>query len=166
MAENRPKFEVSHINIRQSISILIIRIIVLEIITVSLLILSCGLFACLVTPFFYQVTTIIFSLFKITIVIYMILQWLTEYHEITHDMIIHRRGIIFIKQIKFPFEYVREVDYEQSYLGKILNYGSINLFNWQTKQFHTMYMIHNPKRYLAIIKKLIPKTEEHRQVVR
>lgn len=164
--DNKKSFEVAHINIRQSISILIIRIIVLEVIMTSLLLFSCGVFVCQINPLFFQLSIIAFAILKIALVVYLILQWLTEYYEIMPEYIVHRRGIIFIKETRHPLEYVREVGFDQSFLGKLLNYGTIRIFNWQTKKFHTMYLIHNPKRYFTIINKLIPDTEKYKKFIR
>ncbi len=158
--------EVSHFNVRQSISILIIRLIVLELVITTIFLFSCGVLICQINPIIHQGSTIIFSIIKLVLVIYLILLWLTEYYEIKSDMIIHRRGIFFIKETRHPFEYIREVDFEQSLLGRLLNYGTISIFNWQTKKFHHLYMIHNPTRYYSIITKLVPNSERYKKFIR
>lgn len=159
-------FDVTHINIRQSISVLIIRVILIEVVSTVLYISSCFLFACSISHSFFNITAVGFSVSKLILVVYLIYQWLTEYYEIRPDMVVHRKGFFFQKEEKCPLKYVREIEFEQSLAGRILNYGTINLFDWQTEHKHDLYMIHNPRKYLSLLNRLVPDTEQYQKHIR
>ncbi|MCR4263154.1 MAG: PH domain-containing protein [Candidatus Roizmanbacteria bacterium] len=165
---------VTHLNIRQSISFLLIRLIVLEIIfaacfiffltTVSMTHLS-EFFSNGIGRFNMYIF-ITFILAKILLSFYVVLEWLNEYYELTHTSVYHRRGVFFKREEKVPLSIIWQVELSQGIVGKLLNYGSINLFDQRFNKHISLYLIHNPLRYYRILEDLIPNLEERRETIR
>ena len=101
------KIVVSHVTIRQSISFLIFRLIVLEIISSALIILfystlvPTGIVENLFGGSYGAYNTLLFILFvigKTFFMTFIIVVWLNEYYEITPKEVIHKSGLFFRKE--------------------------------------------------------------------
>ena len=115
----------------------------------------------------FSLYVFIFLVFvKIVLSIYIVLEWLNEYYEVTPAMIYHRRGVVFKKEEKVPLTIIWQVELSQGVLGKLLNYGTINLFDQRFNKHMNLYLIHNPIRYYKILEELIPRLEERRDTIR
>ncbi len=171
---NEETIQVTHINIRLSISILLLKLILLEIIAAVLIIIfHASLYEfdgerlaemgikIFNIPFF-----LVLVLLKILLTVIVILQWLNEYYEITKTIIYHRKGLIFKTEEKYFLEKIALVEVKQSLLGKILNFGTISLYDEKGNKYEELYLIHNPLRYAKVIEDLLPKAEIRKQIVR
>ncbi len=163
---------VSHVTVRLSISFLLLKLVVLDILTTICFILYYSIFLipskvsenfafAQLIPFI-----ILLMLIKISLTIFVIMQWLFEYYEITPKMVIYKKGIIIKKTEKYKVEHLGLVKIEQSFLGKLLNYGTINLHNWMQGKDQTMFLIHNPMKYMHILETLLPTTDQERKIIR
>jgi membrane protein YdbS with pleckstrin-like domain len=171
-SEKNGKIYVTHINIRQSIFFLMLKLILLDLIAlfvtvtyfssaankflpevINKLILSYDL------PFFLALVFLKFSL-----TIYVVMRWITEYYEIWPHALMYSSGIIWRNQEKHPFSQMRSVKIEQGFLGKIFGFGTIYLYNWYLEKNTALYLIHNPVKYYHIIEGLIPKSENDREI--
>lgn len=166
-AEGR-KILVSHFNIRQSISILLIKLVLVDLISAVffILIFSSGLPLYLIdavgdVQFFGFLALVIF---KVGFTIFLVLQWLNEYWEITPEKVVHRKGIIYKSERTLSLEWVREVKVSQGFLGELCNFGTINIFDMRLQRNMDMYMVHNPRRYLKILESVIPDLEEEKDI--
>lgn len=167
------KIWVSHINVRQSIWLLLFRIIIFEIIIDILFLLSYP-FICLNLHFspIVDIFSAPFGLFilftgsKFFLVVFISLQWINEYFEITSDRIIHWRGIVFRQERTYDFNNITDIGIEQSFLGKLFKFGSIRLYDWYLRKYDYMYFIHNPLRFYHILKQLIPESDEEKKTLR
>lgn len=166
------KIYVTHINIRQSIFFLVLKLIVLDVIValvavlyfssasskfvpevINRLVLSYNL------PFF-----LILVFLKIALTIHIVMRWITEYYEIWPHALMYWSGIIWRNHEKHPFSQMRSVKIEQGFLGKIFGFGTIRLYNWYLKTSTSLYLIHNPVKYFNIIESLLPKSENDREI--
>lgn len=166
------KIYVAHINIRQSIFFLMLKLIALDAIAtfiavlyfssvssnfipeiVNNLILSYNL------PFFLALVIL-----KIALNIYIAMEWINEYYEIWPNMIVHKSGFIVKHEERHPLSHIRSLKVEQGALGKTFGYGSITIYDWYLEKETSLYLIHNPIKYYNIIEALIPKTEEEKQI--
>ncbi|MGE5041495.1 MAG: PH domain-containing protein [Candidatus Levyibacteriota bacterium] len=157
----------THLNIRQSISILLAKLIFIDILA-----------AVIVTAVYFgivtggnwlnynEANTILFlstflgtGLLKIIADAAIILLWLNEYYEITPDYIIHKKGIIFRKTEQYRISNVRMMDVADTFFGELLNYGTVTLFDIRLEKYLDMFMIHNPDRYAKVLKQLRPEIE-------
>jgi hypothetical protein len=171
---NHQKITLTHINIRQSIIIMISKLILNDILLAFLVI---GFYFVLV-----QGDTIIrdvsrnsalflwvfvgFGVLKVGMNIYVIHQWLNEYYEITPEAIIHKRGLIFRKTEKYNLDKVRRIRIEDTLLGEIFNFATISFYDIRLNKFLDLYLIHNPDRYANILRVLKPELEIQTDKVR
>ncbi len=165
---------VSHITIRQSISFLLIRLVVLEVVSVLGLILSLVFFfnpqiqdrlgdliLYVNIPFFCFVIIL-----KTIVMLMVIIRWLNEYYEITPKYVIHKRGFFFKKEERYTLVHLGKVRLEQGLLGRLLNYGNVKVFNWALEKEITLYLVHNPTKAVKVLKDLLPETDEEKETIR
>lgn len=168
------KIFVTHLTVRQSISLLIIKLILIDIIAAVIFF---GFFSALfntnisnvlnINPNTYNtVMFLTLVLGKISLTIYAVIEWLNEYYEITPNFITHKQGIIFRQVTKHDIPYIRSVKINHSLLGSLLNYGTISLIDIRRKKDIKLYLIHNPLKYLHILEDLIPDIEEEKEFFR
>lgn len=168
------QIHVSHITIRQSISFLLLRLVVLEIVSILGLIFSLifffnpdvqnqlgGWILYVNIPYFVGIV-----LLKTFVMLFIILQWLEEYYEINPKYIIHRKGFIFKKEEKYLLSHLGKVKLEQGVMGRILNYGNVKVFNWALEKDVTLYIIHNPTKAIRVLEELLPESDEEKETIR
>lgn len=99
------------------------------------------------------------------VTIMVVLKWMCEYYELYPDCVIHRKGIIFQTKERHPLRDMSSCALEQGLFGRLLNYGSINLYDMYNMKHITMCAVHNPSRYFKIITSLIPSAATGRRTV-
>lgn len=109
---------------------------------------------------------ILLAFFKIGLNIYVILLWLNDYYELTTEVVNHRHGIFWQKEDSFKVTHIKSFGIRQGVFGKLFNYGSLHCYDWFLKEEYTMYLIHNPKKYLRILEDLLPFADEDREMIR
>ena len=161
------KITVTNVNIRQSIAVLLARIILTDIVMAALVIFayytlisasSLVNYNSANTPLFLGLFVVI-GFFKILINCYIILQWLNEYYEITPEFIIHKQGIIFKKIEKYRIDNIREIDINDNLIGEIFNFATITILDIRRNKDLDMFLVHNADRYVKILKQLRPNIE-------
>lgn len=170
--EKGGKIYVTHINIRQSIFFLLLKLIFLDLMFTILVIFHFSLISNEAIsgtigdlmqssnlPFL-----IALAFLKVTLSIYVVILWINEYYEIWPNLIMHRSGIFLRKAERHPFAQMRSVRVEQGFFGKIFGFGTIYFYNWYLKTNTCMYLIHNPIKYFHIIEELIPKSEKEKEI--
>lgn len=170
---NDGKIVVSHVNIRQSIYLLLLKLILIDVFAAVCIL---AFFSSLVLPLSTEIkigivssNTFYFSLLvlaKMGATLFVVLQWLNEYYEITPFKIIYRKGIIWSKEIIYKIEHIESVSLKQGVVGKLLNYGTIEFYDWRTKSYVSFYLIHNPVKYMNILESLVPGADEQKEIIR
>lgn len=164
---NEKHITLTYLNIRQSIAILLAKLVFSDVI-----------FAIIITVFYFALiqggtvtefaasNIVVFlvafglvGILKILIAIYVVLQWLNEYYEITPEYIVHKHGIIFKKQEHYRLDHVRGMDVQDVFIGELFNFATITLFDIRLKKYLDMYLIHNARRYAKVLKQLRPDIE-------
>jgi len=165
---------VTHITVRQSITLLLFKLIIIELLAAGALILfHTTLFT---TDIESQLPSGI-SLFNIpvflTLVViktfitfFVIFQWLEESYEITPKEIIHNRGFFFKHVERHSFNHLVSLRVYQGIFGKLFNYGTLTLFNWAKNREVSLYLIHNPMKYMHILERLLPEPDEEKNILR
>lgn len=156
------KIEVTHVNIRQSISLLALKLIILDLLSAFFMLSFCVPIKCFNGPlfdfdFFIFVAAV---LVKTCLTFYTVFQWVNNYYEIDPETISHHSGFIYEKKEKYYIKHIREIGVDQGLFGKLLNFGTIELYNWDLKRYQYLYLIHNPMKYHHIIKQLRPNVDE------
>lgn len=165
MAEN--KITLTYLNIRQSIVILIVKLITIDVILACVviggyfLVLRSGQLLINIegATFFFLGFFILAGIFKIILSCYVVLLWLNEYYEITPEFVVHKKGLIFKKQEYYRIDHVRRIDVEDSFLGEIFNFATIILYDIRLNRYLDMYLIHNARRYAKVFQQLRPNIE-------
>ncbi len=158
------KLTLNHLNIRQSVFILLVRIVGADVLF-SLLFL--GLFAVLVAGGAPEITgvvmtTVVFIVMgtiKLSIITSTVIQWLYEYYELNPEYLIHKRGFFYKKQEKYKMSNVRAIKLSEGILGEIFDFGTITVYDIRMQKYLDLYWVHNPNRYLKIFADLKPDIE-------
>lgn len=164
----------THLNIRQSISILLGKLIFLDIVAAILVI---AVYFGVVTGgdflnFSYQNTylflglLILIGIIKLILDSYAILEWLNEYYEITPEYIISKKGIIIRHEERHRIDNIRDLDISRSLLGNLFNFGTITIFDDRMHKDLDMNYIHNPLRYVEVLKRVNPNIEKKEDKLR
>lgn len=158
------KIYVPNINVRQSIFVLLLKIIAIEIIvSIAEIIFQ--------TTFIFSTGTnvtlvVLLIIAKIVLAIYVIAQWFNEYYLITQKEIIHKKGLFFKDEDRYVLSHIGRIEVDQNILGKIFNYGTVKLFNWIQEKEYRLYLIHDPIKYHNILKGLLPKADAEKKIFR
>jgi len=165
---------VSHVNVRVSIVFLLLKLVLLDILAAFFVILffSALSFAQLpseVRLFIFSQYTIYFILlavFKVAMTIFLVIQWLNEYYEITSTRIHYRRGIIWRREDVYEFMNIRSIGLKQSIFGKIFSFGTLYFYSRSTYKYYYLNDIHNPLRYLNVLHSLLPDVDIEKDLIR
>jgi hypothetical protein len=166
------KIYVTHINIRQSIFFLVLKLFFLDVMSVIVAIFYFSSVSSKFIPEIFSNTILSYNslfflvlvLLKIALTIYVVMRWITEYYEIWPNLITHDSGFFLRKVERHPFAQMRSVKVEQGFFGKIFGFGTIYLYNWYLKTNTSLYLIHNPMKYFHIIENLLPKSEKEKEI--
>ena len=168
------KICVDHVNVRISIAFLVLKLIFADLLTTVVLILlysavfQTGLQRWLpnLGPSTGLMAIIVLTIIESVLTIYVVLEWVSEYYEISPHDITHKRGVIFKKVDRYGIQNIKQVVVEQGVLGKMFRYGTLNLFDWRLSKCAELYAVHNPMRYMKILEGLLPNVDEHKATVR
>lgn len=167
MAEEK-HLTLTYLNIRQSIAILISKLVLIDFILAGIII-SFYYFLVLSDQYttsglsrnviIFLIAFGIVGVFKTILTAYVVLRWLNEYYEITPEYIVHKHGLIFKKQEQYRIDHIRRIIVQDSFLGGLLNYGTITLYDLRLNKTLDLYLIHNARRYAKVLKALLPELE-------
>ena len=161
------KITLTHLNIRQSIAILVVKLVVVDII---LSIIVVGIYFLIIqgeqfiqgasrSPVVFLILFGTIGFIKIFITVFIVLQWLTEYYEITPEAIVHKRGILSKKTESYALNKVRAMTIQDTFIGEMCNFATLTLYDVRLNKYLDMYLIHNPARYAKVLKLLRPNLE-------
>lgn len=161
------RLTVTYLNIRQSIAILISKLVLIDLILAVIII---SFYFLLVEGDQYiaglsgnaVIFLVAFSLAGISktfLTAYVVLKWLNEYYEVTPEYIVYKHGLIFKKQEHYRLDHVRRMEIQDSFLGEMFNFGTITLFDIRFNKYLDLYLIHNARRYAKVLKQLLPDLE-------
>lgn len=158
------KRKIGKLIIRESIVLIIIRLIVAEgIFGLSFFlfnILSFYLSSYINTTYLssaYFILLIGGLLFNLGIVILIALKWKSEYAEISQAGVIKHSGILNRKEQTYACNFVEGAKLDQSFLGVLFNYGTIELYDPAQKEQVYLSNISNPKKYSKLIQSVTAK---------
>lgn len=164
---------VSHVTIRQSIFFLLLKLIILEVFAGASIIAFNTFFNISNIPAFnapfglFNIPVFILLVIgKTLLTIFIVIQWVNEYYEITPTEVHHRKGLIFQKQERYTLAHLGRLSVEQGIFGRIFNFGSIKLYDWVLEKDATLYLVHNPMKYQAILKNIIKDVDEDKTVLK
>ncbi len=171
------KIVVSHVNVRQSIVFLISKLIALDIIATAI---ALVFFSPLLVPLSIEVKLQIVSyniwyfglliLAKVILTLFVVLQWLNDYYEISPAKIFHRKGIVWRKEdtydISLKSTKITTIGIQQGLIGRIFNYGTLFFYDRGVYKYYYLHYIHNPLRYLEVLHHLLPNADVEKELIR
>lgn len=95
------------------------------------------------------------NLLEVVFIVYLILSWANNMYLITKKHLIRKKGIFGSQEDIFHFENIRSISINQSFLGKLFNYGAITLKTSASGGDQgdiTLSEIENPQKYEEILK--------------
>lgn len=163
-----------HVNVRQSIFLLLIKLVTVEVITaVVIIVFHSAMFAIKdlqnsaapAIPFNIYIFLVLASL-KMLLTGYIILEWYDEYYEISTTDVGHRKGFFFKRHETVKLEHLTSVKLEQGIIGKLFNYGTIRVHDWFQNRDYFLYQIHDPRKYERVLVHLMPTADHSRKTIR
>lgn len=154
--------------IRKSFPLLILRIIMVELLLESIYLLwRIGIdfmpFAVDTRTFLHQFTTIIFiivTILQVFLLLAIVLKWSNDYYELQEDEVIKMSGIFSKNGKAFAYQNIQSITVQQSFLGRMLRYGTVYLYIPVLGQDIAFNEIPNPYAFIALIKKNMNKKTE------
>lgn len=166
----KTKIEMDYVTVRQSISMLLLRLIVAEILAAGGFVLSLLIVVRLVNEVdilsFGIPIFLVLVLTKIFLTVFIVLRWVEEYYKISSEEVVHKRGLIFKEENVNKISHLTSLEINQSFWGRVFNYGTIKMFNWATEKPVLLYLIHNPKKYAEILMEKIPEVDTDKKTLR
>lgn len=175
MINNNPdqsQISVTHIEIHQSVWLLLFRLMLLEVLAASLLLLWFRLanmpeFTTLALNLLFSAPLFLLLVgIKLLIMSSIVLQWLSNYYHLSLSEISHRKGLLIKQEEAHNLDHLSSLDFKQNFIGKLFNFGTLELYNWTLEKYFLLYDIHNPQKYYFILKKLIPAANHVRELPR
>lgn len=164
---------VNNIIVRQSIFFLILKLIIIELIAAlsaiifHIAVISTGPGLINAESGSFIIPLFVFLIVaKLSVMIFVIYRWLEEYYEITPEAIVYKKGFLFKNEVGNSIVHLGSLEVDQNIVGRLFNYGTLKLFNWTTEKDVTLYLIHNPMKYYAILKRLLPDVDREKHVIR
>ena len=108
----------------------------------------------------YFVAFFILSLIRVAIILIIALYWLTTQYIVTKGEIIFRRGIFNVTEKEYSIAHIQEVICNQSYIGRLLNYGTLEIYSPSIRERMFFYQIPDPKMYEKIINAYLVEAEK------
>ena len=96
-------------------------------------------------------------LINIGIVVLIASKWNSEYTEVSQEGIIKHNGILNRKEQAYACNFVEGAKLDQSFLGVLFNYGTIELYDPAQKEQVYLSNISSPKKYSKIIQSIVAK---------
>lgn len=169
----RDHINVPSIIIRQSISFLLLKLVTLELIAAVLFtLLHPVLFSQALANEFLYIKNLADWIFlsavivKLYLTVYVVLAWINNFYEITPLLVRHRSGIVWVHKEQLSLDDIQSITVDQGILGKILNFGTLSLYDWKWRKDEFLYSIHSPTKYVKIIEELLPNLDEERHIIR
>ena len=91
------------------------------------------------------------------VVSFIALKWVSEYTEISKEGAVKHSGILHRKEQTYAYNFVEGATLNQSFLGLLFNYGTIELYDPALKEQVYLLNITNPKKNIEKIQKLVSK---------
>lgn len=93
-------------------------------------------------------------LVETALIFFIFFRWHRESFHFKNDGIVHAKGILYRHRTTIPLEHIVSASYRQSPLGKLTNYGAVELTSSNTNAKIRLMNIPNPEEYVNLILKL------------
>lgn len=108
----------------------------------------------------YLMILLTLLIINIVIVFFIVLKWYFEYTELSREGLTRFSGIIHKKVKKYACNFVEIITLDQSFLGLIFNYGTLELYDPALKEQIYLTNITDPKKNSKTVEKIISKESD------
>lgn len=152
---------------RESIILLVFRLILIEVFF-GLLFFLFNILASFIDSYLttFNLFTLNFTilavalLINVSLVIFIALKWISEFTEVSKEGVTKHTGILNKKEQKFACSFVEAAKVEQSFIGLIFKYGTVELYDPALKEKVYLLNISNPKKQSERIQKIVAKQND------
>ena len=106
---------------------------------------------------------LIIILIQIILTIILVLKWIYSYYEIAENRITYHQGIIFLSEKSLYLHDVQEIKAKKGLIGRIFNYGNIELLGSNTNTLHSLNRITNPSKYIQFLETLVLEAKKDKK---
>lgn len=92
--------------------------------------------------------------------------WINEGISVDNDEITYKNGVFNSKVSTYPYANIQRVTVEQSVIGKMFNFGTINLYTPLLGQDLVFHEMPSPHELAAIIKQKLNKPDREQFLIR
>ncbi len=96
---------------------------------------------------------------EIILVFYIFFRWHREYYEIQSGQVVHANGLLHRRRTTIPLQQVTSVAYHRGPLGKIAQYGTVELRDHLSQSIAVLKHIPDPQDWIGLILKSKQQTE-------
>jgi len=98
-------------------------------------------------------TMVIFlvMVFQVILTLYLFLKWFSESYTLKEGYIIHRWGILLIRERRFKLDNVESITYVQSILGRIFQYGTIQIRYPSDERVEQLSAVAYPDQFVGMV---------------
>jgi len=102
----------------------------------------------------FQIAQAVFVLAsEVILVFYIFFRWHREYYEIQSGQVVHASGLLHRRRTTIPLQQVTSVAYHRGPLGKIAQYGTVELKDHQSQNIAALKHIPDPQDWIDLILK-------------
>lgn len=110
----------------------------------------------------YGIVYILFQVVNVITIILVILDWYNRTYTLQSHDIIFRAGVFKSLRKNYQYDNIEKVTLEQGLIGKMLNFGSVVIYNPLIKEDAYIRNIPDPEYYTNIIQGVVPKSADQR----
>ena len=115
--------------------------------------------------------SIIFFLILITVIqniilVYIVLSWVNDFYEIGSKEITHVTGIFSKTRRSYPYRDIQSITVHQGFMGRLLNYGEINLYIPTLGHDLHFREVASPRRFVELVKEANPNLSGGKYIFR
>ena len=107
----------------------------------------------------YALIYILISIIKSAILLFSIILWVRDYYELSPGLIIYKTGIFKRHTSSFKLNNISVLDIDQSFFGRMFNYGTVELQNPFISKHFFITNVPNPKKCLRFIRESMEEAE-------
>lgn len=100
---------------------------------------------------------ILLMVLEFCLLLWMILRWYHKTYFIEANYLVRRSGILFKNEMRFALNNFESISVHQGFLGRIFQYGTIQISNPTQNQKITLYAVANPQEFVHWLKKMEAK---------
>lgn len=97
--------------------------------------------------------------FKSVLLFVTIAIWVRDYYELLPGMIIYKSGIMKRHSHSFKLSNIAALDIDQSFFGRMFNYGTVELEHPFMKTHFVLHNVPNPQKCLRLIRECMEEED-------